>query len=117
MRYPVGFSPPEADQATRKKQPAGETVSTCLPESVIRELLGFRDRKFDITMRSGDDMHGNKLSDPLGSCAACICSGFDRTDITAHKHRYQTAAHKLPTDEFHFSRLWFEFRIFLIRKS
>jgi hypothetical protein len=106
MRYPVGFSPLKAEKATRKKQLAGETVGTCLPESVIKELLGFRDRKFDITMRSGDDMHGNKLSHPLGSCAACICSGFDRTDITAHKHRYQAAAHKLPTHEFHLSRLY-----------
>jgi hypothetical protein len=51
-------------------------------------------------------VHRNKFTDPLGSCASGISGRFYRTDITAHKYGYQAAADKLPTDEFHFSRLY-----------
>jgi hypothetical protein len=53
---------------------------------LIKELLGFRDRKFDVTVRSGDNVHRNKFTDPFGSCASGIRGRFYRTDITAHKH-------------------------------
>jgi hypothetical protein len=105
MRYLLVLNAPEADKASPKKQPAGDTVGICLPESVIKELLGFRDRKFDVTVRPGDNVYRDKFTDPLGGCTAGVRSCFYRTDITAHKHCYQTAAHKLPANELHFSSL------------
>jgi hypothetical protein len=47
---------------------------------------------FDFGMRSRNHVYADQLSDSACCCCACICRGFNRTNITAHKDRHVAGA-------------------------
>src|SRR5689334_13706762 len=67
--------------------------------SLLLTVVSNRQGFVDAAVRARDDVDADELADAAGGGGACVCSSFDRRDITADNRRHESGADLLVADQ------------------